>query len=203
MRSFVLLFSGVMLLAAACGGKVTGGGQGDGGPGSSGSGSSSSGSSSSSGGGNFNSCLETSSTNQACSSCIETECAATLSSAESGCSDLLHCECPGGVFSESAAASCSSLAQEPSCTGPAQQVDDCEQQNCASQCDTSSGGSASSSGGPPPAGCTPDLTIACSGGATGYACDAGDDPTESDASLNCSTPTPDPGGVLDDYCCTQ
>jgi hypothetical protein len=276
MRSVVLLFSGVMVFAAACGGKITGAGQGDGGPrSSSGSGSSGSGSSSSSSGGNVNSCLETSSTNQACISCIETECAATLGSVESACSDLLNCECPGGVFSETAAPSCSSLAQEPSCIGAAEQVDDCEQQNCESQCETSSGGgsgsggggssSSGSSGGPPPAGCTVDDTIDCSGGATGYACaigdnpedeepglslscstpaeaagevdfccfsggpwspascvpdddltavcpdpdsygyqcDAGDDPSEFDASLSCSVPTPDADGVHDDYCCTH
>ena len=36
----------------------------------------------------------------------------------------------------------------------------------------------------------------------GYVCASGDDPTSYDASLNCSTPTPDADGVHDDFCCT-
>jgi hypothetical protein len=49
--------------------------------------------------------------------------------------------------------------------------------------------------------CTPDdgLTSVCQGGSYGYRCQAGDDPTSLDSSLNCSSPTPD--GSDDDFCC--
>jgi hypothetical protein len=53
--------------------------------------------------------------------------------------------------------------------------------------------------------CTPDddLTSACpDADSYGYQCDSGDDPSTLDSSLNCSTNTPDPDGVHDDYCCT-
>jgi hypothetical protein len=53
--------------------------------------------------------------------------------------------------------------------------------------------------------CTPDddLTSACPDpDSYGYQCDSGDDPTSLDPTLNCSTNTPDPDGVHDDYCCT-
>jgi hypothetical protein len=54
--------------------------------------------------------------------------------------------------------------------------------------------------------CTPDddLTPPCTGtGLYGYQCADGDDPTSFDSSLVCSTATPDPDGVHDDYCCTD
>jgi hypothetical protein len=49
--------------------------------------------------------------------------------------------------------------------------------------------------------CTPDdgLTSVCQPGSYGYVCDAGDNPTLADSSLNCSAPTPD--GSADDFCC--
>jgi hypothetical protein len=49
--------------------------------------------------------------------------------------------------------------------------------------------------------CTPDdaLTTACQSGSYGYRCQAGDDPSSLDSSLNCSSPTPD--GADDDFCC--
>jgi hypothetical protein len=49
-----------------------------------------------------------------------------------------------------------------------------------------------------------DLTSVCpDSDSYGYHCSgAGDDPTDFDASLNCSTGVPDPGGVYTDYCCT-
>ena len=49
--------------------------------------------------------------------------------------------------------------------------------------------------------CTPDdgLTAVCHPGSYGYRCQAGDDPTSLDSSLNCSSPTPD--GSDDDFCC--
>jgi hypothetical protein len=221
MRSFLLLFSSGVLalgLAAACGGKVTPaiGQGGDGGSGSSGGGSSggSGGSGSGSSSGNVNSCLETSGSSQACISCIETECGPSLASVETGCIDLINCECPGGIFSESAAQACAAKAQEVSCTGPAQQIGQCETQYCESACVTSSsgggGGSSSSggsggsggsgsSGGPLPPGCTFDTTLGCSDGAIGYACAAGDNPEAEYPGLSCSTPTEAAGE--DDYCC--
>jgi hypothetical protein len=53
--------------------------------------------------------------------------------------------------------------------------------------------------------CEPDddLTSVCPDPTSyGYQCDSGDDPTSYDSTLNCSTNTPDPDGVHDDYCCT-
>jgi hypothetical protein len=53
--------------------------------------------------------------------------------------------------------------------------------------------------------CVPDdgLTSVCPDPTSyGYACASGDDPATYDASLVCSTPTPDPDGIHDDYCCT-
>jgi len=53
--------------------------------------------------------------------------------------------------------------------------------------------------------CEPDddLTSVCPDPTSyGYQCDTGDDPTSYDSTLNCSTNTPDPDGVHDDYCCT-
>ena len=49
--------------------------------------------------------------------------------------------------------------------------------------------------------CTPDdgLTSVCQPGSYGYRCQAGDDPSSLDSSLNCSSPTAD--GSDDDYCC--
>lgn len=47
--------------------------------------------------------------------------------------------------------------------------------------------------------CTADDGLACQPGSFGYQCQAGDDPTSLDASLNCSSPTPD--GPEDDFCC--
>lgn len=49
--------------------------------------------------------------------------------------------------------------------------------------------------------CTPDdgLTSVCQPGSYGYRCQAGDNPASLDASLNCSSPTPD--GPDDDFCC--
>jgi len=49
--------------------------------------------------------------------------------------------------------------------------------------------------------CTPDdnLTSVCQPGSYGYRCQASDDPTSLDSSLNCSNPTPD--GSDDDFCC--
>ncbi|HXX67299.1 MAG TPA: hypothetical protein VEK07_08965 [Polyangiaceae bacterium] len=52
--------------------------------------------------------------------------------------------------------------------------------------------------------CTPDdqLTQACQYPALGYQCEAGDNPTSLDSSLNCSTPVTDPeNSAEDDFCC--
>jgi hypothetical protein len=50
--------------------------------------------------------------------------------------------------------------------------------------------------------CVADDELTCpSDDAYGYQCDSGDDPSTLDSSLNCSTNTPDPDGVHDDYCC--
>jgi hypothetical protein len=51
--------------------------------------------------------------------------------------------------------------------------------------------------------CTPDdqLTTACPDPTSyGFVCPAADDPSNYDANLNCSSPTPD--GANDDFCCT-
>lgn len=49
-----------------------------------------------------------------------------------------------------------------------------------------------------------DLTAVCPDpDSYGYQCDAGDDPTTLDAKLTCSTSTPDPDGVHDDFCCND
>ena len=53
--------------------------------------------------------------------------------------------------------------------------------------------------------CYPDdsLTAVCPDPTSyGYVCASGDDPTTYDATLNCSSPTPDADGVHDDFCCT-
>ena len=64
---------------------------------------------------------------------------------------------------------------------------------------------------PTPAGfssatCVPDyaLTSVCPRGRSsyGYQCVRGDDPSTIDSSLTCSSRTPDPDGVHDDFCCT-
>jgi hypothetical protein len=211
MRSFLLLFSsGVLVLAAACGGKTVG----TIGPGGTGSGSS--GGNSSGSGSGANSCFESSGVSQACISCIETQCASQLGAAESGCSDLLSCECPGGIYSATAAEACAAKAQESSCPDATSVLDQCEEQFCVNACETSSGGgsssgsssggvgssssggSSSSSGGVP-TGCTVDDTVDCSGGASGYACAVGDNPESEDPALSCSTPTSAAGE--DDFCC--
>ncbi|HEY3822786.1 MAG TPA: hypothetical protein VGL81_36730 [Polyangiaceae bacterium] len=107
--------------------------------------------SSSSGGGGNNSCVNSAASqgSAACGSCLESKCGSQLSAAESGCSDLLSCECPGGTFSATAAASsaCQAKAMESSCSGPYQDVGSCITSNCDSECNpTSSSGSGSSSG---------------------------------------------------------
>ena len=146
MRPFFLLFSSAAIaIAVACGGKVSGGvDQGDGGPGSSGSGGSSG---SSSGSAADNSCFETSGSSQACLTCVESQCASTLSSAESGCSAFLSCECPGGIYDQSVAESCAPLADQGSCEGSVEELGACEMQYCETPCGavSSSGGSSSSS----------------------------------------------------------
>jgi hypothetical protein len=195
----------LLLLVAACGGKVSGGGS----SGGSSSGSGGSGGSSSGSSGAANECFETSGSSQACLECVESACASQLAAAESGCSDLINCECPGGVFSESAAAMCTAQAQEPSCTNAVPAIENCEEQLCESACiasGSSSGGSSSggstggSSSGSPPGDCVDDAAIACSGGASGYACSVGENPEDLDPELSCSTPTADADGE-DDFCC--
>jgi hypothetical protein len=203
----------VLVLVAACGGKVSGGGGGGG----SSSGSSGGGSGGSSSGGGANSCLETSGSSPACIACIENDCASQLASVETACSDLLACECPGGVFSTVAAEMCSPKAEEPSCMNAVPAIDSCEEQYCESACatsggggggssssggsgGTSSGGGGSGSGGAPPAGCTLDDTLDCSGGAIGYSCAVGDNPETLAPSLSCSTPAVDQDGAVD-FCC--
>ncbi len=191
MRDRVLALA-LLVLAAACGGKISGGvGQGGGSSGSSSGGTSSGGSSS----GGTNSCLETSGGSQACISCIESECGSQLTTTESGCSALISCECPGGIYSVTAANSCTSLGMEPSCMDTLPPLDACESQFCAGPCS----GGGSSSGGTIPAGCTADDTIDCSGGAMGYACAIGDNPEAENVALSCSTPTTSGGEA--DYCC--
>ncbi len=49
--------------------------------------------------------------------------------------------------------------------------------------------------------CAPDTTVAgCTGGSSGYSCTSTDTPTQSNALLDCSTPTPGADGSLL-YCC--
>jgi hypothetical protein len=78
---------------------------------------------------------------QACLSCYESKCASQLSAVESGCSDLISCECPGGTFSLSAAtsATCQSKADEPSCNGVSTALTNCEFQSCQAECGASTG----------------------------------------------------------------
>jgi hypothetical protein len=71
---------------------------------------------------------------------------------------------------------------------------------CSSSSDSGTGGGDDSGGNlPPPTGCTADDTLDCSGGGTGFACDAGDNPEAEDATYTCSVPTPN--GSEDDFCC--
>jgi hypothetical protein len=51
--------------------------------------------------------------------------------------------------------------------------------------------------------CTPDdgLTAECQYPSYGYQCEFGDNPVTLDSSLNCSTPSADPDGEHDDFCC--
>jgi hypothetical protein len=53
-----------------------------------------------------------------------------------------------------------------------------------------------------PSQCSSDNTLACPPGVDsfGYQCGAGVDLSNA-PSLECGTPTPDPDGVHDDYCC--
>ncbi|HEY8090033.1 MAG TPA: hypothetical protein VIF09_19360 [Polyangiaceae bacterium] len=66
----------------------------------------------------------------------------------------------------------------------------------------SSGGSTTgSSSGIGPSQCSPDGQLQCAGGAYGYACPLGDDPTTYDSSLVCSLPMTSQQGDADFYCC--
>jgi hypothetical protein len=101
--------------------------------------------SSSSNGSADNSCFESSGASSACVSCAESKC--NVSALESGCSDLIKCECPNGTYSQTAAASCMTQEQESSCQSAISTLTSCENANCASECSsTSSSGSGSSSG---------------------------------------------------------
>jgi len=64
------------------------------------------------------------------------------------------------------------------------------------------GGSDASCVLPPPIGCTTDDTLACSGGATAFAC-YGDNPALEDPTYTCTLPAAcaDPCGCLDPWCC--
>ena len=179
------------MLAAACGGKVSGSGT-DGS-------SSSSGGASGSSGGVANSCLVTGGTSQACVTCVESVCTSELGAFETGCSGLLACECPGGVFSANAAETeaCTSTAEAPECTSTLPALASCEAQYCEGPCRTTN----DSSGGLPPASCALDATIACTGSAMGYSCAIGDDPGGAGAGLSCSTAVLVDEDSKADFCC--
>jgi hypothetical protein len=95
-------------------------------------------------GGNPDTCFESSAPNQGCIDCVKAMCPSQLAAAESGCTDLFACECPGGYYVPGLAPSCAAKAQEASCTSPASAFGQCEAQSCGSECTTASG---SSSGG--------------------------------------------------------
>jgi len=65
----------------------------------------------------------------------------------------------------------------------------------------SSSGASSSGGLADPTGCMADDSLDCSGGGTGFACDAGDNPESEDPTYNCSTPQTDATTGGDDFCC--
>ena len=69
---------------------------------------------------------------------------------------------------------------------------------CLGGCSTTVEGSPA----PPAAGCQQDSSVAgCDSPSTGYSCDTGDSPDQSDSSLVCSVGTPSGGLLL--YCCIQ
>jgi hypothetical protein len=51
----------------------------------------------------------------------------------------------------------------------------------------------------PPTGCAPDSSLACTAGAVGWTCAAGDNPENEESDLSCSVPQAD--GANDDFCC--
>ncbi|HEY8091456.1 MAG TPA: hypothetical protein VIF09_26510, partial [Polyangiaceae bacterium] len=106
-------------------------------------------SSSSSGGGGGN-CgySQGGTTNQACTSCVESSCSSQISTYNGACSDYSSCVCSAGS-NASALQACQSKASEGSCPSAAQGVSSCVASKCSSQCNnssSSSGGTSSSSG---------------------------------------------------------
>lgn len=91
--------------------------------------------------GNPITCFESSAPNQGCIDCVKAMCPSQLAAAESGCTDLFACECPGGYYVPGLAESCAPKAQEASCTSPAAAFGQCEAQSCGGECTTASSGS--------------------------------------------------------------
>jgi len=79
----------------------------------------------------------------------------------------------------------------------------CDRKTAGTGGDAGASDSGSGSGGDPGCldGCNSDPSIACSAGATGIACCAGDNPEHEDPSLSCSTPQTNAGE--DDFCCFE
>jgi hypothetical protein len=69
---------------------------------------------------------------------------------------------------------------------------------CVSSGSGGSSSSGSSSGGVP-SSCTLDSSLTCAGGATGYACQSGNNPEAEDSAISCSEPVAANGE--DDFCC--
>jgi hypothetical protein len=109
--------------------------------------------SSSGGGASGSACLSSmNGSNQACTSCEESNCSSELSTASSACSDFINCICPGGTYNASLVTGCASKESEGSCSSAGQALVSCEESKCQSQCNSSSssgsgGSSGSSSGG--------------------------------------------------------
>jgi hypothetical protein len=122
------------------------------------------------GGGSAASCAESlaGQSGTGCSSCVESKCTSQLTAAESACTALFACICPGGTFSESLIAGCQSEAEEGSCSTAGEALSSCTNSNCASVCGSSGGGGTDAGG--------------TSGGSMNVACTVG---TEA-SSLSCT-----------------
>ncbi|HEY6462271.1 MAG TPA: hypothetical protein VIY73_19020 [Polyangiaceae bacterium] len=99
-------------------------------------------------GGQYDGCLG-SQAGTACIACIRSNCASALDNLETGCGDLLACDCPGGNFSADNAASptCQSKATESSCIAAENSSAASACSACDSACTSVSSSSGGSSGG--------------------------------------------------------
>jgi hypothetical protein len=111
-----------------------------------------------------------------------------------GCKSDGALDCLGGAYGYACATGNNPESEDPGLSCSTRASSDGEDDYC---CFSGFSGSNST--------CEPDddLTTVCPDPTSyGYQCDSGDDPSSYDATLNCSTSTPDPDGVHDDYCCT-